>query len=219
MLLLVSKALPGLKKFKSQKLGYFCGPRNTGDLREVVRAGLLYACDNDCFNGGLDTDAYIKMVNQASQQRSGCLFVTAPDVVAEAEPTLRSFDLWEPQLHLLGLPVALVGQDGLKSEDTPWDRMEAFFVGGSTTWKEGPEARELVAEAIERGKWVHMGRVNKPPRVHYALSIGVDSIDGTQHSWYADTYIPQTLSILERLDPPSQRKPRRNDAQLGLEIA
>lgn len=220
MLLLVSKALPQLKRFQSQKLGYFCGPRNTGNLREIVQAGLLYACDNDCFNGGLDADGFVKMIGKATEQRTGCLFVTAPDVVANAKATLKEFDTWELFIHAQGLPVAFVGQDGLTSEMTPWERFEAFFIGGSTEWKEGPQARELAQEAKDRGKWVHMGRVNKPPRVRYAHSIGVDSIDGTQHSWYPDTHIPVTLALLEELDDRKrQRVRKRSDAQLGLEIA
>lgn len=36
---------------------------------------------------------------QAITYRSGCLFVVAPDVVADARATLRLFDRWEPVLR------------------------------------------------------------------------------------------------------------------------
>ncbi len=38
---------------------------------------------------------------------------------------------------------------------------------------------ELAQEAKRLGKWLHMGRVNSLARIHYAESIGCDSVDGT----------------------------------------
>ncbi len=44
-----------------------------------------------------------------------CLFVAAPDVVADAEATLDLFGGWRREIASQGLPVALVAQDGLES--------------------------------------------------------------------------------------------------------
>ena len=69
-------------------------------------------------------------------------------------------------------------KDGLEHYGLP-DDFDAFFIGGSTAWKLGRQARELAQEAKRLGKWVHMGRVNTLSRIHYAESIGCDSVDGT----------------------------------------
>ena len=61
----------------------------------------------------------------------------------------------------------------------PWDDFDALFIGGTTDWKLGDGAAQLVREAKRRGKWVHMGRVNSLRRMIYAESIGCDSADGT----------------------------------------
>ena len=122
------------------------------------------------------------------------MFVTAPDVVGDARETLRRF--WEWRDELDGLPIALVGQDGL--EDPPWEAFQAFFVGGTTEWKLGQQAARLVQEANERGKWVHMGRVNSYERGRYARWLGCDSIDGTQFSWFRDAKLPSYLASLRQ---------------------
>ena len=124
----------------------------------------------------------------------GCLFVTAPDVVGDAAQTLRNFAEWRSELD--GFPVALVGQDGLGVP--PWDEFDALFIGGTTEWKMGAQARRLIREAKERGKWVHMGRVNSYARGRYARWLGCDSIDGTQFSWFRDTKLPAYLNALRQ---------------------
>jgi hypothetical protein len=57
----------------------------------------------------------------------------------------------------------------------------------------GPEVEQVVAEARQRGIWVHMGRVNSLRRLAYAASIGCDSIDGTQWVRFRDTYLAAGL--------------------------
>jgi hypothetical protein len=75
---------------------------------------------------------------------SRCLFATAPDVVGDAQATLRRAYMlgW---IRYAGLPAALVAQDGLEHLATPWDDFDALFLGGSTAWKLGPAARALSA--------------------------------------------------------------------------
>ena len=118
----------------------------------------------------------------------------APDVVGDASQTLRNFSEWRSEL--VGFPVALVGQDGL--ETPPWDEFDALFIGGTTEWKMGAQAARLVREGKERGKWVHMGRVNSYERGRYARWLGCDSIDGTQFSWFRDTKLPAYLNSLKQ---------------------
>jgi hypothetical protein len=123
----------------------------------------------------------------------GCLFVTAPDVVGDAERTLELFEEWYDELNATLLPLALVAQDGLDSERVPWRRIDALFLGGTDLFKMGESARELVREAHTRGKWVHMGRVNGHQRLRYAKAIGCDSVDGTSFSWFRDRWLNEFL--------------------------
>lgn len=191
MLLLVTSAATTLSRFQHPNLGRLITPRHYGG--ESKWSG-PWAADNDCFQG-LDRRAYLKMLTHlAGVDTSRLVFVTAPDVVGDAEATLRYFQTWEPMLHDCGFPVAFVGQDGLTIASAPWDDFEAFFVGGTTEWKLGLPAARLVQEAKARGKHVHMGRVNSIQRIRYAQAIGCDSIDGTRFSKFADTYIPDALA-------------------------
>ena len=111
---------------------------------------------------------------------SGCLFVSCPDVVADARATLRLFEQWRPALQYLWAtvneddvdpgrpvhqPIALVAQDGQERLPVPWEHLQALFVGGSTQWKLGPHAAALIREAKRRDKWVHVGRVNTLRRI------------------------------------------------------
>src|SRR5208282_3846784 len=60
-----------------------------------------------------------------------------------------------------------------------WDTFDVGFIGGSTDWKLGPEAKRLTTEARKRGKLVHMGRVNSTKRLLVAQRFGCDTADGT----------------------------------------
>lgn len=64
-------------------------------------------------------------------------------------------------------------------------------------WKLGPIPRVLAAEAVERGKWVHMGRVNSRKRYNYARAIGCSSVDGTFLKHGPDKRLPELLSWLQ----------------------
>jgi hypothetical protein len=73
---------------------------------------------------------------------------------------------------------------------------DALFIGASTEWKLGPSAEALVAQAKDRGKWVHMGRVNSHRRIRYAASIGCDSVDGTKWVRWRDAYLDSGLKLV-----------------------
>lgn len=152
----------------------------------------VWAADNGCFGKGYPGDeAYLDWLAKNSKHANRCLFATAPDVVGDAAATLeRSAPFFEP-IRAMGYPVAFIAQDGLTSESTPWDSFDVLFVGGTTEFKLGAEARALVAEAKSRGKFVHVGRVNSRKRIRYASLIGADSVDGTYLAFGPDTNLPK----------------------------
>lgn len=164
----------------NENLGVLIGPRKTNSIDKVLATGLPWAADNDCFNT-YNPELYCRLLQRITG-KVRLLFITAPDVVANAEQTLRRFYLWEPVILSYNLPIAFVGQDGITDNPIPWDRFDAFFLGGSTEWKLSDEAAALVLYAKSLGKWVHMGRVNSQRRLRYAMSIGCDSVDGTGYS-------------------------------------
>ena len=165
-LLLVSKSVRALLgQFWQGPLGQLVTPRMRTGLDLTEGCQLPWAADNDCF-AGFHEGRYLDML-QAITYRSGCRFVVAPDVVADARATLRLFDRWEPVLRcvwatvneddvqagrLVHQPIAFVAQDGQERLPVPWGRFQALFVGGSTRWKLGPQAAALVREAKWRRK-------------------------------------------------------------------
>jgi hypothetical protein len=199
MMILVHLSPKTLEPYRTPKLGVLCSPRCV--YGEDIQAW-PWAADNDAFLAW-NPDKYRAMLERIWGRR-GCLFVTAPDVVGDSPRTLERFEEWYDDLVSVLQPIALVGQDGMTPEDVPWQRIDALFVGGSSIWKCGEEARALVGEAKRRGKWVHMGRVNTDQRMRLAESWMVDSIDGTSVSRFRDTHLPKRLRQAAR------------PAQLGL---
>jgi hypothetical protein len=191
-MILVHASPKTLAPYRTENLGVLCSPRcvYADDIQEWP-----WAADNDAFSKW-DEGRYRDMLVRL-RGRKGCLFVTAPDVVGDATHTLRKFEQWWDTLDDLDQPIAYVGQDG--HDFAPyWDYFDALFIGGTTEWKMGPQAAQLILEAKERGKWVHMGRVNSYERGRYARWLGCDSIDGTQFSWFRDTKLPAYLNSLRQ---------------------
>jgi hypothetical protein len=94
----------------------------------------------------------------------------------------------------VGLPVALVLQDGIGALPIPWSQIEAVFVGGSDNFKVSGEAFGAARAAKMLGKWVHVGRVNTSKRVQQWLGVA-DSIDGSGISQY-DHMVRDVLSAI-----------------------
>jgi hypothetical protein len=197
MLLLVTQAMPQMWAHDHPNLGRLVTPRHYCSLEQME--DWPWAADNDCFNGGLDAAAYFDMLDALRDRApvGDCLFVTVPDAVADPIGTLRGWLRWSEGVRRRGLPLGFVAQDGCeRGLVPPWWSFDALFVGGSTEWKLGPDAERLVREAKERGKWVHVGRVNSAKRIAYAASIGCDSVDGTQWVMFRDTYLDWGLSLV-----------------------
>lgn len=194
MILLVHAAPATLAAHRHPNLGVLSSPRRW--YPDVD--GWPWAADNDAYSAW-DADRYRKMLG-GLWGLPGCLFVSAPDVVGEAARTLELFEEWYDDLVATLQPLAFVAQDGITVEAVPWSRIDALFVGGSTEFKMGDVAREVVIEAKLRDKWVHMGRVNSHRRLRYAKAIGCDSVDGTQLSWFRDRWLDEFLRHAEQ--PP-----------------
>jgi len=155
----------------------------------------LWAMDNGAFSR-FDAGAFVRMLERF-HGRPGCRFVVAPDVVADAYATLARWPFWSALIRGTGFVPALAGQDGMTVDDIPWRELGALFVGGSTEWKLGPQAATLISYAKARGLWVHLGRVNSSARIGIAARLGVDSIDGSQHTWFPDRRIPESEAAIE----------------------
>lgn len=203
MIILVSGATRTFRRFQGHpSFGHLKTPRSGNCIDAIVATGHPWAADNDAFLAW-DAERFRSMLRDiAAADRRRFLWVACPDVVGDSRETIRRWHEWFPELASLGLPAAFVGQDGLESiaDQIPWDQMAAFFIGGSTEWKLSIAAERLVREAKDRGKWVHVGRVNTFKRLQHAVEIGADSIDGTTFSRWPDKYFPTGLRWLERLE-------------------
>lgn len=182
---------------RPDRLGVLMTPRAGNRISTAAGKGVPWAADNDCFQG-LHAPRFLRFLAKIVESGSRPLWVAVPDVVADAAATRRQFDVWEPVIHSLGLPVAMVGQDGLTPAAVPWDRIEAFFVGGSTGWKLSDDAAGLVREAKARGKMVHAGRVNSLRRIEYFAPLGVDTFDGSGFSAWGDKRIALAVKWIDR---------------------
>jgi hypothetical protein len=132
------------------------------------------------------------LLERERPHRKTAKFVCCPDVVVrfkgkepvgDARRTLEVFDIFRHRLR--GWPVALVAQDGLEGIAIPWDDLSAIFIGGSTGWKDGPHAANIVKAAKILGKWVHVGRINTPDRWNHFADLGADSCDGSGLARYS----------------------------------
>lgn len=157
--------------------------------------------DNGCFAKPEEfvLSAYLAWLNKHVGAAASCLFATAPDVVGDAVATWkRSLPVF-PLIRALGYRVALVAQDGSDAAALDWDAFDVLFLGGTTRWKLSHAAKDLVAEAKRRGKWVHMGRVNSLTRLRTAAMWGCDSADGTYLAFGPDKNGPRLLAWLDEM--------------------
>ena len=206
MILLVSGATATVRKHAHSKhLGRLIQPRNGNDVADLVACGLPAGADNDALQG-VDPDLLLAMWDRLRDHSGDWLkFVTPPDAVEKTADgprgdwggTLWLFKSWLPALRKRGLPAAIVAQDGATVATVPWAEIQALFIGGSTAWKLGEQAEELIWAASARKKWVHVGRINSMVRINRFDPMPVNSFDGGQFSMFPDTYIPRYLERLK----------------------
>ena len=174
-------------------IGVLCRPGNAVHLN--ISAYQAWAADNGCFSpSGKPFDAERWFTWLSGIDPAGALFAVAPDVVGDAVATLERSTPWLSRIRGLGFPVAFVAQDGIENTVIPWGSFDALFIGGSTEFKLSNRARRLTRKAKNRGKHVHMGRVNSKRRFDIAASWGCDSVDGTFLAFGPDLNLPRLLS-------------------------
>jgi hypothetical protein len=163
----------------------------------AVMDGVEWCGDNNAFGDNYPGDpAFLSWVKARAGYADRCRFIVAPDVLCDAAATaVRSAPMLSA-IRAAGFPAALVAQNGLEDLAVPWSSFDALFIGGDTAWKLGPAARSLVSQARDRGKWVHMGRVNSWARLRYAHQIGCDSADGTYLAFGPDKNLARMLRWL-----------------------
>lgn len=98
MMLLVSGAHATIRRYRHPQLGWLLTPRGGARIGTILDAGVAWAADNDAYIR-FDEAAYRRMLERiAAADTSRLLFVTAPDVVANAASTLALFAQWQPVL-------------------------------------------------------------------------------------------------------------------------
>ena len=172
---------------RSEPVGHLIVPGAGNAARSLRLQPWRWAMDNGAFSG-FDPVAFERMLHKF-QREAGCLFVTCPDVVGDAEATFALWPKWSRVILAYGFRPAWVAQDGLEPEWTP--RCDAVFIGGTTAFKESRFVHNLCAYAKARGRWVHWGRVNTRRRYNMAVRSGADSIDGTGFSMFPNAMIPK----------------------------
>jgi hypothetical protein len=155
---------------------------------------VTWCADNGCFGKNyVGNYNWFYWLVENKHLADHCAFATAPDVVGDARATLTRSREWLPRIRRLGYPAALVAQDGLEDLRVPWATFDVLFIGGTTEWKLGPAAADLIKRAKKKGKAVHVGRVNTKNRIDRFRALGVDSLDGTVLTFGPDHNLPRLL--------------------------
>lgn len=164
----------------------------------------LWCGDNEVFTNRYRFLRFFRWLWKMRRWRDSCIFIAAPDVVANAPLTILRYILLAPLIRLLGYPVSLVAQDGLERWPyrlalhlLPYD---ALFIGGSTAWKLSPASDYCIAQAKRQKRWVHVGRVNSQRRMKHFKLVGVNSVDGTSLTYAPDRDFWRFNRVL--LQPP-----------------
>lgn len=174
-------------------IGLLQTPGNSYSLNGVA----VWAMDNGCFTGTYPgDDGYLATLVRMEPHRERCLFVAVPDIVGDGDGTLALFKPMAARIRDAGWPVALVAQDGMTADLIPWPLVDWLFIGGSTNWKMGLQAAELITEAIRRGVQVHAGRVNSASRFAHFAGLGCSTADGTFLAFGPNTNAPKVRSWL-----------------------
>lgn len=221
MLYLANASSPEVRDaMRTGEFGMMCTPAEGRMPLEIhdgdgnVADWVWYAADNGCYGGKFPGgDAWLDWLTRLVTGREHrCLFAVAPDVFNPAlredmgSVSLRQSRMFLCDVRALGVPVALVAQNGLTPDMVPWDEIDWIFLGGcryclhcdwwpdfstlrgntcpqcskpTEEWKESPAAHKLAMAAREHGKRVHMGRGNSGRRWALAEVFGCKTMDGT----------------------------------------
>lgn len=192
MRLYVSGATATLRRLAVQAgdvLGCLPVPAARNSPDAIAALGLPVAIDNGAFSG-FAPGPFARMLADYDAAGVAVDWVACPDVVGDAKGTFALWLKWSPIIRGFGFRPALVLQDGMDRNAVYDFDPPAVFVGGSTEWKLGPQARLIVEMVAARGRPCHMGRVNSRRRIRYAAEIGCTSFDGSGFSQWPDARIP-----------------------------
>jgi hypothetical protein len=162
--------------------GGFNGDEQFHNIRAGNQITAKFALDNGCFSGHFDAKKFDKYLEKIANKKHLCLFLVMPDAVGDP---VKTMDLWRRYYDKYkNWPLAFVAQDGqeclLYPPDNEW---QCLFIGGSTHWKMSEAAKKCIQYAVDRGKHIHIGRVNSYRRFrHFACLPGGEGFtcDGTQ---------------------------------------
>jgi len=142
-------------------------------------AWMPYALDNGAFGAWINKRAWnprdFLNLLEKSKTAHQPLWIVVPDVVADAEATLISWQEWSPQVRAArpNTPLAFAVQDGMTPYHVPKDA-EMIFIGGTTKWK-----WHNLRTWTDNFPRVHVGRVNSERLLWMAHEAGAESCDGT----------------------------------------
>lgn len=182
-------------------IGFMLNPAN-GQGGQGELAWMDWAADNGRFATPDTWDAgnWLEWLASLRRWRARCLFAVAPDTVGDAQATLALSLPYLPTIRQLGYRVAFVTQDGCTPVLVPWGGIDCLFVGGTDAWKLSESSWALCAEARQRGKWVHVGRVNSLRRLRACRVSLVDSADGTYVRFGPDRNLPKVWDWLDAVN-------------------
>lgn len=206
MLYLVTGTDPtALALVASGAVGYIAQPGSN-----LPPAAGTWAADNGCVASGpggmpipnpkWSADRWLAWLERHVDQADRCLFAVLPDVPLSHEGTVERSMQWAERVRDLGYRPAFAFQNGSEVDpDIPWDAFDVAFLGGDTAWKVGHRGHLIATRAVDRGKWVHMGRVNSERRLRRAAVMGCSSADGTFLRFGPRVNVPRLLRWLDSL--------------------
>lgn len=183
-------SLAVVEHMKAGLIGFIDTPRQ----RNTRPPGVAWIADNGCYSNKWQADHWWSFLTRHADDARHCWFATAPDVVGDADATLRRSTPWLTRIRELGYRVAYVAQDGIENHPPPYDDIDCVFIGGTTQFKLGAQARDVITQAHEHSLITHMGRVNSEKRYRYARTLGCASVDGTYLTFGPDTNLPKLLA-------------------------
>ena len=233
MLLLTTAALPQLQQHHHPSLGRLITPRHFCRFSDTLAAGYAVAADNDCFQGLNPAavcamlGAIAPWPSVAARIRFAWPWLSVPAELLPAEHLPHTHP--EPALdrragrgrrrrrdaravprvaHVAVSPrkarVRPAGRRGTsRASAVGGARARRRIIGGSTRWKLGAEAAELVREARRRGLQAHMGRISSARTIRYARSIGCTSFDSSRYSRWRELLLDDGLARASQ--PPQLR--------------
>jgi len=184
-----------LELLHPKRLAVICSPNGWADPK-----GLPYALDNGRFSvwskgKPWKEDDLWHLIEQAKAAKNKPLWIACPDVVANAEATIREWYKWHKPLSDLDWSIAIVVQDGMTVSQVKSlrPRPDVVFVGGATRWK-----WENLRKWCSNFPRVHVGRVNTERMLWKVHDLGAESSDGT--GWWHHRQYKGLCRYLERSD-------------------